>query len=72
MALNFLAVRKIHYDRENKQINTERSTDTDQRSRSNKEKGNITIKKQSDNRIVNPEEEADLEQQRKEALTERD
>lgn len=56
----------------NKQINTERSTDTDQRSRSNKEKGNITIKKQSDNRIVNPEEEADLEQQRKEALTERD
>ncbi|MGE5520548.1 MAG: hypothetical protein ACM3VS_11520 [Candidatus Dadabacteria bacterium] len=70
--MNFLAVRKIHYDRENKQINTERSTDTDQRSRSNKEKGNITIKKQSDNRIVNPEEEADLEQQRKEALTERD
>lgn len=56
----------------NKQNNTERSTDTDQRSRSNKEKGNITIKKQSDNRIVNPEEEADLEQQRKEALTERD
>lgn len=56
----------------NKQNNFERSTDTDQRSRSNKEKGNITIKKQSDNRIVNPEEEADLEQQRKEALTERD